>query len=258
MLCIGSLPLSVKRTPLHHHYFVVTLFPCSNRRRKSFPMKLAPRSPLTRCYPRRQGAHAKRGLITCRAKLLTADWLRQRALLVIKRVWLLDADWLSTPALNWFSAFSRLKRNASLLSVIWTWSLHLNVKENQNATKRSLLVGKAKLFFRPKTYWFAAWKQFEWGRLVLNEALDRNSWPPNWKLISRVATSRLISITGLGHLIGVKKQCKFCRYVTCSQWKGEFWIQEVIRARLDTCLRLSTIDVVVSRRCKLRNRKIGE
>ena len=50
-------------------------------------------------------------LITCRAKLLNADWLRQRAfflikraLLVIKRASLLDADWLSTPALNWFPA----------------------------------------------------------------------------------------------------------------------------------------------------------
>ena len=52
---------------------------------------------------------------------------------------------------------------------------------------------------------------------------------------------------------------RIIRYVTCSQWKGEFWIQEVIsRVRLDTCLRLSTIDEVVSRRCKLRNRKAGE
>ena len=73
-----------------------------------------------------------------------------------------------------------------------------------------------------------------------------------------LAMSRLISITGLGHLIGVKNQRKFCQYVMCSRWKGEFWIQEVIRARLDTCLRLSMIDEVVSRRCKLRNRKTGE
>ena len=35
-------------------------------------------------------------------------------------------------------------------------------------------------------------------------------------------------------------------------------VQEVIRARLDTCLRLSTIDEVVSRHCKLRNRKTAE
>ena len=44
----------------------------------------------------------------------------------------------------------------------------------------------------------------------------------------------------------------------CLQWKGEVWLQEVIRARLDTCLRLSMIDEVVSRRCKLRNQKTGE
>ena len=77
-------------------------------------------------------------------------------------------------------------------------------------------------------------------------------------LFLRFATSRLNRITGLGHLIGVKKQRKFCRYVTCSQWRGEVWLQEFIRARLDTCLRLSTIDEVVSHRCKLRNCKTGE
>ena len=32
--------------------------------------------------------------------------------------------------------------------------------------------------------------------------------------------------------------------------------QEVVRARLDTCIRLSSLDEVVSRRCKLR--KTGE
>ena len=55
-----------------------------------------------------------------------------------------------------------------------------------------------------------------------------------------------------GLLIGVKKQSKLYWYVKFSQWKGEFWIQEVITARLDTCLRLSKIDEIVSRRCKLR------
>ena len=48
------------------------------------------------------------------------------------------------------------------------------------------------------------------------------------------------------------KRCKLCWYVKFPQWKGQFWIQEVIRARLDTCLRLSSIDEVVSRHCKLR------
>ena len=83
-------------------------------------------------------------------------FLIKRALLVIKRAWLPDADWLSTPALNWFPAsngfWKRNFRNASLLSLILTRSFHLNVKENQHATKRSLLVEKQKDFFRPKTY----------------------------------------------------------------------------------------------------------
>ena len=65
--------------------------------------------------------------------------------MVIKRARLLDADWLSTPALNWFPASNGF-RNASLLSLILTRSFHLNVKENQHATKRRLLVEKQKDF----------------------------------------------------------------------------------------------------------------
>ena len=68
---------------------------------------------------------------------------------LIKRAWLLDADWLSTPALNWFPAsngvWKGISENASLLSLILTRS-HLNVKENQHATKRSHLVEKQKDF----------------------------------------------------------------------------------------------------------------
>ena len=57
----------------------------------------------------------------------------------------------------------------------------------------------------------------------------------------------------------LKKQRKFCWYIKFSHWKGGCLIQEVIRARLDTArLRLSSTDEVVSRRCKLRNRKTGE
>ena len=91
---------------------------------------------------------------------------------------------------------------------------------------------------------------------MLNEALDTENFVAS-KL--KVNFFVLLRVACLGHFIGVKpKQREFCRYVTCSQWKEQFWIQEVIRARLDTCLRLSTIDEVVSRRCKLRNRKAGE
>ena len=114
--------------------------------------------------------------------------LTKRALLVIKRAWLLDADWLSMTSLNWFPAsngvWKRNFRNVSLLSLMLTRSFHFNLKENQHATKAQFFGGKAKGFSRPKTYWFPTWKQFEWGGLVLNEALDRTLWPPNWKLIS--------------------------------------------------------------------------
>ena len=95
--------------------------------------------------------------ITCRAKLLNADWLRQRAFFLnqegtfgnqkgqITWCWLAERAYI-----NLVSRFKRsLKRNfrnASLLSLILTRSFHLNVKENQHATKRSLLVEKQKDF----------------------------------------------------------------------------------------------------------------
>ena len=136
-----------------------------------------------------------RHLITCRAKLLNADWLRQRAFFLNQEgtfgnqegmiTWCRLAEHACIKLVSRFKrSLKRNFRNASLLSWILTRSFHLNVKENQHATKRSHLVEKRKAFFRPKPYWFAGWKQFEWGRLVSNEALDRTSWPPKWKLIS--------------------------------------------------------------------------
>ena len=58
----------------------------------------------------------------------------------------------------------------------------------------------------------------------------------------------LISITA--HLVGVKSSVIL---LLCQlSFRGGKEIQEAFRARLDTCLRLSSIDEVVSRRCKLR------
>ena len=68
--------------------------------------------------------------------------------------------------------------------LILTRSFHLNVKENQHATKRSLLVEKQKDFSEQNCIDSQPENSFEWGRLVLNEALDRTSWPPNLKLTS--------------------------------------------------------------------------
>ena len=67
----------------------------------------------------------------------------------------------------------------------------------------------------------------------------------NFFVLLRVAFN--ISITD--HLIGVKNSVNFVVTLT---FRGGKEIQEVVRARLDTCLRLSSIDEVVSRRCKLR------
>ena len=134
------------------------------------------------------------------------------------------------------------------------------MKENQHATKRSLFVEKQKDFPDQNRIDSQPENSLSGDGLGGERSTRQNfvasKLKVNFFVLLRVAL--LVVITGLAHLIGVKKQRKFCRYVTCSQWKGEFWIQEVIRPRLDTCLRLSTIDEVVSRRCKLRNRKTGE
>ena len=96
-------------------------------------------------------------LITCRAKLLNADWLRQRAFFLNQegtfgnQEGMITWSWLAEHAcIKLVSRFQRsLKRNfrnALLPSWILTWSFHLNVKENQQATKHSLLVEKQKDF----------------------------------------------------------------------------------------------------------------
>ena len=71
----------------------------------------------------------------------------------------------------------------------------------------------------------------------------------NFFVLPRVAFD--ISITG--HIIGVKISVCF---VDTLSFRGGKEIQEVVRTRLDTWLRFSSIDGVVSRRCKLR--KTGE
>ena len=141
-------------------------------------------------------------------------------------------------------------RNASLLSLIFTRSFHLNVKENQHATKAPSFGGKAKLFFRPKTYWFAAWKQFEWGRLVLNEALDRTSWP-NFFVLLRVASLVLQALVTLSAL---KKSVNSVGTLRVRSGKESFGFKKL----LELVWTLVYVDEVVSRRCKLRNRKTGE
>ena len=82
----------------------------------------------------------RRHSVLYRAKLLNADWLRQRAFFLNhdlegtfgnqERAWLLDADWQSTPALGWFPALASngvsethrfcLNDGKTLKVVLWT------------------------------------------------------------------------------------------------------------------------------------------
>ena len=95
--------------------------------------------------------------MTCRAKLLNADWLRQRAFFLNQegtfgnQEGMITWCWLAEHVcIKLVSRFKRILkrnfRNASLLSLILTRSFHLNVKENQYATKRSLLVKSKRIF----------------------------------------------------------------------------------------------------------------
>ena len=86
-------------------------------------------------------------IITCRAKLLNADWLRQRAFFLNQegtfgnQEGMITWCWLAEPAC--IKLVSRLKR---ILKRNLTRPFPLNVKENQHATKRSHLVEKQKDF----------------------------------------------------------------------------------------------------------------
>ena len=56
------------------------------------------------------------------------------------------------------------------------------MKENHHATKRSHLEEKQKDFSDEKRIDSQPENSFEWGGLVLNETLDRTSWPPKLKV----------------------------------------------------------------------------
>ena len=184
--------------------------------------------------------------ITQGAKLLNTDWLRRRAFFLNHGSTF--ADWLRTSA-SWVGSYVPLQtcfkrmlnrnfRNASLLCLIWSRLFHCNVNENWHAAKRSLFVKKANRFFRPKLYWFAAcWpeKKFDWGLVVSHERYGRKK--TERKFLRLASGALLVSQVTLSEKT---RQQKFCWYVNFSQWKGEFWIQDVIRVHLDTCLLLTS------------------
>ena len=92
-------------------------------------------------------------------------FLITRALLVIKRTWLLDAAWLTcnTPAISWFPASNGFWK---------VFQKRISSEFDLNTVVSSdVLWWKSKRIFsgRPKMSWFAAWKKFEWERLVSHE-----------------------------------------------------------------------------------------
>ena len=92
--------------------------------------------------------------ITCRAKLLNADWLRQRAFF-LNQEGMITWCWLAEHAcIKLVSRFKRsLKRNfrnASLLSLILTGSFYLNLKENQHTQQSAVFWWKSKRIFPTK------------------------------------------------------------------------------------------------------------
>ena len=77
----------------------------------------------------------------------------------------------------------------------------------------------------------------------------------NFFVLLRVASLVLQALVALSAL---KNSVNSVGTLRVRSGKESFGFKKLIRARLDTCLRLSTIDEVVSRRCKLRNHKTGE
>lgn len=76
--------------------------------------------------------------------------------------------------------------------------------------------GKAKWYFHPKMYRFAAWRKFEWGGWCRTKhRVSRLYGHQTKRYCLRFASARPIRITG--HLIGVKEPCKFCWYVKFSR-----------------------------------------
>ena len=135
-------------------------------------------------------SHFKRSMInqfiTYRAKLLNADWLRQRAFFLNhdlegtfgnqERAWLLDADWLSTPALGWLPAlasngFSETHRFCELR----VWSKHgyfILSWKRINLQQSAVFWWKSKRIFPTKTVLIrSVW--------VGTTGVERSSWPPN-------------------------------------------------------------------------------
>ena len=131
-----------------------------------------------------------------------------RALLVIKRAWSLDADWLSMPALSWFPASNRFLKGISETHCFWVRSKHgcFNLTWKKiNMQQGTVFWWKRKRIFRPKMYWFATWKKFEWVWLVLHKhrVLELHK-----KLISSPIGHQIALIASPLHSIDRRGMCR--------------------------------------------------
>ena len=83
-------------------------------------------------------------------------------------------------------------------------------------------------------YLFAAWNEVWVGTAGVARGIELQSFMAaklkgNFFILLRVA----FNISTTSHLIDVKKQRKFCWYLS---FRGEKYFQEVVWAHLDTCL----------------------
>ena len=118
----------------------------------------------------------------CRAKLLSADWLRQgifflitRTVLEIKRAWILDADWLRTPALSWFPASNGFWKGMSETHRFWVWSKHgyfILTWTKINMQQSAVFWWKSKRIFPTETVLIRSLKKVWVGTAVVARSIE--------------------------------------------------------------------------------------
>ena len=96
---------------------------------------------------------------------------------------------------------------------------HINVKENQHATRRSLLVVKQKDFS----------DQNQCIDSQPEKSLNEDGWCRTKHRVTELHGRQTAESSFLRFACQRKTQRKLCWYVKFLLWKGEFWIQEVIR-----------------------------
>ena len=133
-----------------------------------------------------------------------------------------------------FSRFKRILkrifRNASLLSLIQTRFFHLNVKENQHATKRGLLVEKQKDFSdQLKNVLIRSLKKSlsDDGCCRTKHRVTELHGSQTESSFLRFVTGCLISITG--HLVSVKRSVNCVGTLSFCSGKDSFGFKKLLQ-----------------------------